>query len=300
MPIPDNVKAKLKDMDPETRAAAIAYYKRNDEEEKFLAERERPTVPPQVKEALAPQQAPSPHNGEQVRSQPTNPGLISEYIRRPEVAQDVPVPMVQKYTEGLLNLKPKNNIMDEAQAKKYMAEQARENAIVDVLGEIKQVEAGYQNVVEDRGNKNSEGVLVGTNHGISASTYEKHLGRPPTVQDMKDMPLEVAQRIYRKDFIEPVIKQWEIEPTDELFPLLVDLRVNMSPRAGNKIVQRALGVEDDGVIGPKTRKALSGSKDLKRKIVVQRIKHHVDDVAENPEQVKHLAGWLKRSIGFLV
>ena len=58
-------------------------------------------------------------------------------------------------------------------------------------------EGGYQKLSSDPGNYNSRGDLVGTNMGIAATTYEKWLNRPPTVEDMKSITVSIASEIYK-------------------------------------------------------------------------------------------------------
>lgn len=59
------------------------------------------------------------------------------------------------------------------------------------------LEGGYQTLKNDSGNYNSKKQLVGTNHGISARTYEKWIKRPPTIADMKAITKSIALQIYK-------------------------------------------------------------------------------------------------------
>lgn len=65
-------------------------------------------------------------------------------------------------------------------------------------------EGGYSNVADDNGNwtggKKGAGSLVGTNYGISAPDYAAYMGKTPTVNDMKNMPISVAKIIYKKKY----------------------------------------------------------------------------------------------------
>lgn len=64
-------------------------------------------------------------------------------------------------------------------------------------------EGGYQNHPNDPGNYNSNNVLVGTNWGISALTYERYFNQVPTEQDMRNLSKSQAAQIYRSDFWNP-------------------------------------------------------------------------------------------------
>lgn len=70
---------------------------------------------------------------------------------------------------------------------------------------------------------------------------------------MRDMPLDVAKEIYRKKYWQ----SWmECAPMPLCFELL-DTAINSGPTTAAKLLQRALGVVDDGVVGPKTRAAVT-------------------------------------------
>jgi lysozyme family protein len=69
---------------------------------------------------------------------------------------------------------------------------------------------------------------------------------------MKDMPVGVAKAIYRKLY-------WDAVKADEL-PAAIryaafDAAVNSGVRQATLWLQRAVGVKDDGIIGPKTLEA---------------------------------------------
>jgi len=67
--------------------------------------------------------------------------------------------------------------------------------------------------------------------------------------DMRELPLDLAKRIYLERYWLPV-------RADDLPPgiryAVFDAAVNSGPRQAARWLQRALGVTDDGIIGPKT------------------------------------------------
>jgi lysozyme family protein len=78
------------------------------------------------------------------------------------------------------------------------------------LPELLKAEGGYQNRASDRkGNKNSLGQMVGTKYGISAPVYEAYLKRPPTIADMKNLPLDTAILIAKKQY-------WDVCQADSI------------------------------------------------------------------------------------
>lgn len=107
-------------------------------------------------------------------------------------------------------------------------------------------EGGFVNHPKDPGGA--------TNKGITIETYRVHYGRDKTVQDLKDIPQDHLESIYKEGY-------WDKAKCNEL-PSGVDIIVfDMAVNAGVKraaiILQRAVGVEDDGAIGPLTLEAVA-------------------------------------------
>ncbi|MFC0408530.1 glycoside hydrolase family 108 protein [Roseomonas elaeocarpi] len=91
-----------------------------------------------------------------------------------------------------------------------------------------------------------KGVLNGTRYGIAAASYPE--------EDIRNLTPERAEALYFRDF-------WCRTGCDALPPLMRDLvfdsAVNNGPGNAARFLQRALGVADDGRIGPVTRAALA-------------------------------------------
>lgn len=120
-----------------------------------------------------------------------------------------------------------------------------EKAFQELLGN----EGNFKKESTDRmdwtGGQVGSGKLVGTKYGISAGTY-------PTL-DIPNLTLAQARAIYKRDF-------WDKFRGDEFdyeiaFQVL-DAAVNHSMDTAKRFMQRALGVKDDGVMGPITISAL--------------------------------------------
>lgn len=97
---------------------------------------------------------------------------------------------------------------------------------------------------KDRGNwttgRIGEGELKGTKYGIAAHAYP-HL-------DIANLTLDDARAIYRERY-------WNKVRADELGPLAFDVfdaAVNHGTTLAAMFLQRAVGVKDDGIIGPIT------------------------------------------------
>jgi lysozyme family protein len=111
-------------------------------------------------------------------------------------------------------------------------------------------EGGFTDEKRDRGNWTSgvigKGELKGTKYGVSAMSYPK--------VDIRNLTLENAKAIYLQDF-------WLKAHCDKLPEAIrfdmFDMAVNSGPGAAIKTLQRALGVDDDGIIGKNTLAAVA-------------------------------------------
>ena len=103
-------------------------------------------------------------------------------------------------------------------------------------------EGGYSNDKDDPGGATRYGITeqVARENGYSGS--------------MRELPLDFAKAVYKR-------KYWDAVQADSLPPAVryavFDSAVNSGPGQATRWLQRALGVKDDGVIGPRTIKALS-------------------------------------------
>lgn len=127
-----------------------------------------------------------------------------------------------------------------------------DKAFVELIGN----EGGFKKEEKDRMDWTSgevgKGELRGTKFGISAGTY-------PTL-DIPNLTLEQAKAIYKRDFWDAsLLDSVDYEVAFQIF----DADVNHGPGNGTRMVQRALGVADDGKIGPITRAALKAMEPVK-------------------------------------
>lgn len=110
-------------------------------------------------------------------------------------------------------------------------------------------EGKFQKINGDRGNWTSgvvgKGRLVGTKFGISAMTY-------PDL-DIPNLTVEQAKAIYKRDW-------WDKLDMDLFKPALsyqmFDAAINHGMHNASAMLQRAVGVADDGKIGKDTKRAV--------------------------------------------
>lgn len=77
-----------------------------------------------------------------------------------------------------------------------------------------------------------------------------------------------------------------------------DLEFNNGARNGVKMLQRALGLKEDGMIGVKTVEAANADPDLTSKMLEQTISDHYRKIAQaQPSEAVYLDNWLARVRG---
>lgn len=158
-------------------------------------------------------------------------------------------------------------------------------------------EGGYQNNPADRGNYNSKGHLVGTNWGISAPVYESWIGRPPSYTDIRTMTRATAKEIFRKNFWDEILgDQIQSQAVANIF---LDGVINHG-RTGIKLMQKVLGVAQDGIVGPITLQALNTANPAELYGAYRQARrsfyHYL--VERTPSFSVFLKGWLRRIDSF--
>lgn len=157
-------------------------------------------------------------------------------------------------------------------------------------------ERGFQIYPQDRGNRNSLGQLVGTNWGINAQVYETYLGRPPSEQDMRNMPRSTAEAIFKRLYWDRIYG--DTIPDQELANIFFDGIVNHGQ--GVRLMQEVLGVAQDNRYGPVTHAALlaANPRTLHDAYKLRRRQYYHQLVAADSSQRIFLNGWLNRINSF--
>lgn len=129
-------------------------------------------------------------------------------------------------------------------------------------------EGGFQADPRDRGNwtggEVNKGKLVGTKFGLAAMTY-------PDV-DIKNLTVSQAKDIYFRDWWTRLgMGGWSKALAYQMF----DAAVNHGSGRANQFLQRAVGVKDDGVIGPVTAKAVAAmdNNDILLRFLAERLEY---------------------------
>lgn len=141
------------------------------------------------------------------------------------------------------------------------------------LDKVIELEGGYVNDPSDRGGE--------TKYGISKKAYPN--------EDIKNLTIERAKELYIEDYVKPC--KADLLPY-ELQYAHFDASVNHGVKGAAKILQRAAGVKDDGIIGNITLKA---SKDVTlERYLLYRAFYYMEIVGNNPSQYKYIKGWANR------
>jgi lysozyme family protein len=112
---------------------------------------------------------------------------------------------------------------------------------------------------------------------------------------MRTLPIDVAKAIYKRDY-------WDLAQCDKLPPSIAysvfDGAVNSGVNQSVKWLQRAIGVVDDGVIGPQTLAAANAANGLalKSKLLGTRLQF----MSDLPTWPSFGRGWSRRIASLLV
>jgi hypothetical protein len=110
-----------------------------------------------------------------------------------------------------------------------------------------------------------------TNYGITQDVYSKYIGKPASIDDMKNMPVEHAHEIYRTQYWNPIQKyNLDVKPAVVAF----DTAVNQGPTFANNMLKQTQG-------------------DIEA-MMQARQNRYADVIKKNPKKAKFKAGWDNR------
>lgn len=151
-------------------------------------------------------------------------------------------------------------------------------------------EGNFTNDKDDRGNWTTgiigKGQLKGTKYGISAMTYPQ--------LDIKNLTLDQAKQIYKRDW-------WDALNANKIDTAIVfqvwDFAINAGMVTAKRKLQSAIGVADDGIIGPITLQIINSTdlNDVLMKFNAERLNYYTK-LSTWPKYGK---GWVNRVAGQL-
>jgi lysozyme family protein len=154
---------------------------------------------------------------------------------------------------------------------------------------IKREGTTYVNHPRDRGGP--------TRYGITQATLERWRGHPVCEDELRALGPTEAKAIYRARYVEAP-GFLDVTSDQALAATLVDFAVHSGPKSAISVLQRAIGVEADGIIGPKTiaeTKALD-PREVQWRVLTLRAELLCRIAWRDPRQRVFLRGWLTRVI----
>jgi lysozyme family protein len=150
-------------------------------------------------------------------------------------------------------------------------------------------EGGFTNDQRDKGNHLPDGREGCTMWGCTQAVWEKYVGHEVTQDDMKALKKEDVKPVYKRDYWDAV--RGDDLPTGVDYAVF-DFAINAGPAAARKMIQRALGVNPDGAIGPATMKAIQ---DADGKELMQKFSDAKTSFYKSLDNFPvYGKGWLKR------
>lgn len=134
-----------------------------------------------------------------------------------------------------------------------------------------------------------------TNFGISTPIYSKWLGRPATPLEVKNMTLNTAKIIYRAWYWNAI--QGDTIKDQDVASAFMDMAVLRGVAAASKTMQKALGLAQDGIIGPKSMAAINAVHPPILLLAFMRecTKALVNIAVMNPTQLVFVNNWVARA-----
>lgn len=158
-------------------------------------------------------------------------------------------------------------------------------------------EGGFENSPNDTGNYDDQHNLIGSNKGITPTTYKTAYGVYPTIQEMQNLSLNQFTYILKKLFWD----RWDADSikNQSVASILVDW-LWASGIWGIKIPQGILGLKTDGIVGNVTIAAVNAQDHqiFFNKIKDARIAFVQNIVTNHPNQSEWLHGWENRINAF--
>lgn len=151
-------------------------------------------------------------------------------------------------------------------------------------------EGGWANDPADAGGPTMKGITLAT---YTAYCSKKGL-KLPTTQQLKNISQEEWEEIFKTMYWD----RWKADniKSQSVANLLVDW-LWTSGLYGIKFPQRLLGLQDDGIVGPKTLAAINNypnQEELFKKLWDRRKQHFTSIANSRPSNKKFLKGWLNR------
>lgn len=138
-----------------------------------------------------------------------------------------------------------------------------------------------------------------TKWGITLDAWCDYVGHPITDYEVRRIDEPQARAFYRQKYIEG--PGYDRIGSPFLVGLVVDAAVNHGPKRATKWLQRAVGAQQDGVLGPLTAQAVNRRDDIITALnfLSYRVKFYGYLVTRDPSQAVFAHGWNSRAAKWL-
>jgi len=157
----------------------------------------------------------------------------------------------------------------------------------EVIDSIVDSEGAFVNDPDDHGGA--------TNYGITLNTLRMQPDYDgATIDTIRSLSIAAAKHIYHNIYVLPYIKL----SNDVIFQFVVNGAVQHGISGMNKIIQTALGITADGILGKESQGRLlcaeASPTQFLAALVAARCRYYTSIVKRHPDQIKFLAGWVNR------
>ncbi|SHG65304.1 Predicted Peptidoglycan domain-containing protein [Pantoea sesami] len=156
---------------------------------------------------------------------------------------------------------------------------------------VLQFEGGHSNDLTDKGGKTKYGISDMRDGLADGMTDVSGDSKPDTC--IRDLTLDQARQIYFRDYWSTALcTEWP----DGISLFIFDSAVNHGVNKAVRLLQGAAGVKADGIVGEKTRAAVTSfdPQYLLTRLILLRSRYYADIIKSNASQGKYLNGWFNR------
>lgn len=154
-------------------------------------------------------------------------------------------------------------------------------------------EGGFVDHPSDPGGKTNYGISLLFLKGLVLADGDIDHDGDIDGDDIKALTVNDSKKLYKKFFWDPL--HLEALVNEELKLHVFDHGVNAGTKTGIKLLQRILGLTDDGSIGPMTIKAANSyTGNIVEKYKEARQGYYLAIIAKNPRLIVFKKGWLNR------
>jgi len=172
-----------------------------------------------------------------------------------------------------------------------------------IRGYIQAHEGGLSTDPDDAGNWH-HGELVGSKFGVTGSVLAKARGVARiSAADMAALTLDEAVRVGMDLFYR--VPHFPVLPWDQAVASVLDMGWGAGPGQAIRLLQRMIGANDDGQLGPYTARLYSsylanhGVEATARAFGAVRNAFYDSIIAIHPSNAKYRGGWRNRTASFL-